>query len=75
MIIDLNNANSNNIQKTEETPNKIVNISQDEDNNKNIDIEKKNQNNNGNIPENIIQNSEENCSIFDLNYKTFLNLI
>ena len=75
VIIDPNNANSNNIQKTEETPNKIVNISQDEDNNKNIDIEKKNQNNNGNIPENIIHNSEENCSIFDLNYKTFLNLI
>ena len=75
VIIDLNNANSNNIQKTDETPNKIVNISQDDDINKNIDIEKKNQNNNGNIPENILQNSEEDCSIFDLNYKTFLNLI
>ena len=76
IIINLNSANSNNNnQKTEERPIKIVNISQEEDNNKNNDIENKNENKNGEKPEEHIQESEETCSIFDLNYKTFLNLI
>ena len=53
-----------------------MNISQEEDNNKNSEkkIENKNEEKKEKI-EQIVSDLNENCSIFDLNYKTFLNLI
>ena len=57
-------------------PVKIVNISQEEDNNKNSEkkLENKNEEKKGKADQ-IISDINENCSIIYLNYKTFLNLI
>ena len=78
IIININSEKDNNkkIEKDEEIPVKIVNISQEEDNNKNSEkkIENKNEEKKEKI-EQIVSDLNENCSIFDLNYKTFLNLI
>ena len=74
ILINLNNEQSNNNEKKEEIPVKIVNISIEEENNKKEDIIS-NKKENKNEENNEISNHNENCSIFDLNYKTFLNLI
>ena len=66
--------NNNKIEKNEEIPVKIVNISQEEDNKKNSEIIDKNEEKKEK-DEQIFSDINENCSIFDLNYKTFLNLI
>ncbi len=78
IIINLNEEKPNDNQKTDEIPVKIVNISEEEEikkNNKKVNDEDKIENKNGEIPEEKLSDSNENCSIFDLNYKTFLKLI
>ena len=69
IIINLNNGISTNIDQSKEIHNED-NKNEIKDNN--IDIK-----NNGDINYNINSNSIsiDECSIFDLNYKTFLNLI
>ena len=76
IIICLNSEKLNTIEKKEEIPVKIVNISEEDENNKkDIKTNDINENKKEEKTENIIIDSNDNCSIFDLNYITFLNLI
>ena len=80
IIISLNTEKPNNVKKNEEIPIKIVNISQEEENSKKENkVEDKNENKKEEKIEGVvidtIIDTNENCSIFDLNYITFLNLI